>query len=553
LKPVRRIPPHVLPWLVLAIGLLASVAAAWQVDRLSRAKDLDRFNSAVQGAHDDISDRLQAYIGVLRATAGLVAARDGAVNRREFHAFAERLQLPRIYPGIQGVGYSAILPGAAGPEVDGFLAEIGADGLRVRPESPRDEVHAIVHLEPLDRRNRAALGYDMYSEPTRRAAMSRARDRARSAMSGKVELVQEIDQAKQSGFLIYHPVYRGGTPPGDVAARRAALLGFAYSPFRADDLLHGIFGDEDLPRIHFAVYDQAIAPENLLHKSFAGPPTQLDAIARLSAVRSLEVAGRRWQVVYYAGPGFEFERTRGLGPVFFAGGALATMLVAGASWWQLRARLAAEAEIAARRRSEQQRELLVAELNHRVKNTLATVQSIAAQTLREGKSLRETRDSFESRLLALSETHNLLTREHWQGASLHALVQLELAPYAGERERITVAGDDLLLSPETALALGMALHELTTNALKYGALSGAAGQVRIAWRRTEEAGAPWLTLDWTEADGPRVQPPERRGFGSRLLETGLRRQLRGRVALTFPPEGVRCRIELPLTGALAQA
>ncbi|WP_374468683.1 CHASE domain-containing protein [Phenylobacterium sp.] len=545
----RRIPPHILPWLVVAIGLLASGVAAWQVDRLSRAKDLDRFNSSVQSAHDDVANRLQAYISVLRATAGFIVARDGVVTREEFHAYAQRLQLPRIYPGIQGIGYSAVLPEVRGPRTQALLARMDATDVAVKPPESRREVHAIVHLEPLDARNRAALGFDMYSEPARRTAMIRSRDTGRSAMSGKVELVQEIDRQKQAGFLIYHPVYRGGTAPPDLAARRAALLGFAYSPFRADDLLRGIFGEEEQPRLHIAVYDNAIAPGNLLHKSFAGEPEALARTARLSAARSLEIAGRRWQVVYYSGPGFELDRTRGLGPVFFAGGAIATMLVAGASWWQLRARLAAEAEIAARRRSEQQRELLVGELNHRVKNTLATVQSIAAQTLREGKSLKETRESFEARLLALSETHNLLTREHWEGAGLQELVQLELAPYGGERERIAAEGDDVLLSPEIALALGMALHELTTNALKYGALCGRVGRVSITWRRWEEAGAPWLTLSWVESGGPPVAPPQSRGFGSRLIETGLRRQLRGRVELTFPPEGVRCRIDLPLEGA----
>jgi two-component sensor histidine kinase/CHASE1-domain containing sensor protein len=549
----RRVPPGLLPVLVLLIGLAASALAAWQVDRLNRAKDAERFQSAVLRAHDDIADRLQAYISVLRATAGFLAARDGAVDRGEFHAYAERLQLARVYPGIQGIGYSVVLPEVSGPRTDEILTRLDASDVRVHPAAPDDEVHAIVHLEPLDRRNRAALGYNMFSEATRRSAMSRARDRARSAMSGKVELVQEIERQKQAGFLIYYPVYRGAEPPATVAERRAALLGFAYSPFRADDLLRGIFGRETQPRVHIAVYDQAIAPENLLHKSFASDPAEMADRARLTANRSLEVAGRTWQVVYYSGPGFELDRARGLAPAFFLGGVVATLLVAAASWWQLQARLAAEAEIVARRRSEEQRELLVAELNHRVKNTLATVQSIAAQSLREGKSLTETRTSFEARLLALSETHNLLTREHWRGASLRELAEMELAPYLGTSPRATIEGEDLLLSPETALSLAMALHELITNAVKYGALSNAAGQVRIAWRRCDEAGEPWLSLHWTESGGPQVLPPSRRGFGSRLIESGLKRQLRGRVELSFPPEGARCRIDLPLTGALADA
>lgn len=541
-----RIPPHILPLVVLAIGLLASAAAGWQVERLSRAKDQERFQATVQQAQDDILNRMQAYIGVLRATAGLVAAEDGAVAREQFAAFSQRLQLARVYPGIQGIGYSAVLPAASGPRAEAALAQYGASGVAIHPAEPRAQVHAIVHLEPLDRRNRAALGYDMFSEPTRRAAMERARDRARSAMSGRVELVQEIDEQKQAGFLIYHPVYRGGTPPATVAERRARLLGFAYSPFRADDLLRGVFVREQQPRIHIAVYDSAVAPANLLHKSFAGAPAEMARTARFTSVRPVEIAGRSWQVAYYSAPSFERDTTRGLGLAFFAGGLLATLLVAGASLWQARLRLAAEAEVAARRASEHQRELLVGELNHRVKNTLATVQSIAAQTLREGKSLKETRESFESRLLALSETHNLLTRDHWRGAGLRELVEVELAPYAGARERIDVTGEEVWLAPDPALALGMALHELATNALKYGALSGDEGRVRIAWTVRQEDGSDWLKLVWEERGGPPVTPPSRRGFGSRLIETGLRRQLRGHVDLAFRPQGVCCTIDLPL-------
>ncbi|WP_334163623.1 CHASE domain-containing protein [Phenylobacterium sp.] len=541
-----RVPPHVLPLIVLAIGVLASAIAGLQVERLSRAKEQERFANAVQQAHDEIGSRMQAYLTVLRATAGMIAASDGEVTREEFRIYAKRLRLPEMYPGVQGVGYSLVLPGVSGQATDALLARLHAADVSVHPQTPRAEVQAIVHLEPMDRRNRAAIGFDMSTDPIRRAAMSAARDQATSTMSGKVELVQEIDEDKQAGFLIYTPVYRGGTAPATLAERRVQLIGFAYSPFRADDLLRGILGEEGQRRVHIAVYDDAKGPQGLLHKSFAGTPEEMGRAARLQATRELAVAGRTWRIGYYSSPGFDLDSTRGLGGVFFAGGLLATLMVAAASWWQAQARVAAEVEVAARRESEQQRELLVGELNHRVKNTLATVQSIAAQTLREGKSLAATRESFESRLLALSETHNLLTRDHWRGAGLRELVEVELAPYAGARNRIDVTGEEVWLAPDTALALGMALHELATNALKYGALSGEEGRVEIAWTLRQQDGSDWLKLVWEERGGPPVTPPSRRGFGSRLIETGLRRQLRGHVDLAFRPQGVCCTIDLPL-------
>ncbi|ACG78704.1 sensor histidine kinase [Phenylobacterium zucineum HLK1] len=534
--------PRSLPVLVLVIGLIASLAAGLQVQRVAEAKDRERFNNAVAQAHAAVAARLQTYTAALRGGTGLFAARPGgAVTREEFRAYAERLDLPQVYPGIQGLGFSAKLPGLAGPETAAMLARHGVPGLEIHPSHPRPEVHAILFLEPLDRRNRAALGYDMYSNAVRRAAMAAARDTGRGAMSGKVELVQEIDRDKQAGFLIYHPVYRDGGVPETVAQRRAQLIGFVYAPFRADDLLRGIFGDQPNPRVRMFVYDETVAPENLLHASTGRAPDP----ARFTASRDLEIGGRRWRIVYAAAPGLEEGSTRGLAFVFFVGGMLATGLVAFATWRQVRARLTAEDEIAARREAEHERELLVAELNHRVKNTLATVQSIAAQSLREGRSAAETRETFEARLLALSHTHNLLTRAHWRGADLREIVRQELSPHGEGRVRID--GGPVSLPPAASLAVGMALHELATNAAKYGALSRPEGQVAVAWQVIGRAEARRVRLTWREIGGPPVaEAPRRRGFGTRLITQGLKQQLEGEVEMDFRSSGLVCVLEFPL-------
>lgn len=535
-----------LPVIILFAGMLSSVAVAMGVQHLAEAKDNERFANVVAETQGKIEARLQTYTAVLRATAGLFAAQQGEVSREEFSAFADRLDLPGTYPGIQGLGFSAVLPDRGGPTTRALLARLGVEHLSLRREQLGEEPHAIVFLEPMDRRNRAAIGFDMYSSPPRRQAMARARDSGQSAMSGKVRLVQEIDEEKQAGFLIYHPVYRDGGVPDTVEERRAKLIGFAYSPFRADDLLRGIFGEQPHPRVRFEVYDLERRPENLLHSSREreGPaPRRVKKEAR-----ELTVGGRTWRIVYHSTAAFERASSRGLAPGFFFGGLLATVLLAGATAQQVRARLAAETEIAARRSVEQQRELLIAELNHRVKNTLATVQSIASQTLREGGNAADIRASLESRILALSHAHDLLTRENWRGAELADILQMELAPH-GRSDQVSVRGGEVLLTPNLAVALAMVLHELATNAAKYGSLSTPGGCLRVSWETTAEAAQPWLHLLWEEVGGPPVTPPERRGFGTRLIEVGLKRQLQGRVALDFAPEGVRCRIEVPLATA----
>jgi PAS domain S-box-containing protein len=195
---------------------------------------------------------------------------------------------------------------------------------------------------------------------------------------------------------------------------------------------------------------------------------------------------------------------------------------------------------------ERQR-LLINELNHRVKNTLATVQSIATQTLRQARSLGQAREDFEARLLALSRVHDVLTRERWEGARLSEIIGGAVAPYRNrETNRFNVNGPELRLSPRMTLALAMALQELVTNAVKYGALSTDAGQVDITWTTSEKEDGPRLVLTWRERGGPAVRAPARRGFGTRLIERSLADDLDGTVAIEFAITGVVCTVDAPL-------
>jgi PAS domain S-box-containing protein len=209
--------------------------------------------------------------------------------------------------------------------------------------------------------------------------------------------------------------------------------------------------------------------------------------------------------------------------------------------------LSAAIDIDERKRAEERRTLLINELNHRVKNTLAAVQSIARQTLRSDRDPKEMTDVFTARLVSLSGAHDVLTRENWEGAGLREVVQTALAPF--DETRIEAAGPELRLGARAALALGMALHELATNATKYGALSGDSGLVKLRWRARSQDGGPTLELEWREVGGPPVSPPRRRGFGSRLLTQGVRSDLNGAAELIFAPDGLVCRISAPLETA----
>ena len=209
-----------------------------------------------------------------------------------------------------------------------------------------------------------------------------------------------------------------------------------------------------------------------------------------------------------------------------------------------------------RHRAERaQARLLIDELNHRVKNTLATVQAIVTQGLRGATDPAAIRAAIESRVFALSRSHDLLTRETWAGAGLDDIVRAALEPFgvaAGRAERFEIVGPEIRMPPRATLALGIALHELATNAVKYGAFSNDAGCVRISWSTTGGT-RPRLALCWVEEGGPPVVPPARRGFGARVLERGLAHELDGAVSLDFRPGGVVCTIDLPLPLAAGSA
>ncbi len=209
-------------------------------------------------------------------------------------------------------------------------------------------------------------------------------------------------------------------------------------------------------------------------------------------------------------------------------------------------------DLTRQKENEVQLRMLVDELNHRVKNTLSTVQSIVRQTLRTSSDPRSIRDSIESRLFALSRSHDLLTREKWESAGLYDIVHDAMEPYAvtgGRTDRIVITGENIRFMPKAALALGIAFNELATNAVKYGALANAAGSILIDWTTETAPAGKRLVLKWQERDGPRVKPSAHRGFGSRVIERGLAHELAASVHLDYRPDGLVCTMSIPLPGA----
>ncbi|MBL0403536.1 PAS domain-containing protein [Microvirga aerilata] len=191
--------------------------------------------------------------------------------------------------------------------------------------------------------------------------------------------------------------------------------------------------------------------------------------------------------------------------------------------------------------------LLINELNHRVKNTLATVQSIAFQSLKHSQTVEHAHERIENRLIALSRVHDVLTQESWDSAELRTIVHQAISPFESvDLQRFAISGPAIKLPPQQVLPLSMAVHELLTNALKYGALSVPSGWISISWDIAPDGKT--LSLRWDENGGPPVKAPSKRGFGTRLIERGLAQELGGAVTIEFDPSGVICAITIPLFG-----
>jgi two-component system CheB/CheR fusion protein len=270
-----------------------------------------------------------------------------------------------------------------------------------------------------------------------------------------------------------------------------------------------------------------------LPKVLTVPPDRMSELAHLDQRAKSGIRLDHLETVRVAKDGRRVDVSLSVSPVYDASGEIASIAFIAR-------------DVSDRKRLELQRAMM-AELNHRVKNSLAVVGALARRTLRNSQSPEGFVNAFESRLKAFGRTHNALTTENWIGVELRQLIQAELLPYKGEHyERTRVGGPAVLLRPNAALAFGMTIHELASNAVKFGALSST-GRVAITWEVTPGSPHPLLVLTWVETGGPPVKEPSRTGLGRRLIAEMLQYEFGAKVTLSFDPAGVQCRIEMPLT------
>ena len=505
--------------LVILFATLIAAAASFLYNQSQEADQASRVAT-------QINMRLRDHIAVLEGVRALYQS-DTATSGPGIRSYLAALQ-PQIHaPGMEGVGIVAAMRTGDPAGVEAQLrANYGRD-IKVWPGTSKQPIgFAVVLVEPYTPRRNVALGFDMYSEPTRREAMRRAWQTGRSAASGIVHLAQEkATQQKQPGFLIYVPVYARERPAADPAAAVVAppapvptiattpgarpVEAFVYAPFRTHDFMTAVLGEQlnGIDGIEVRAGEGPSAPLVYRHGTIGWDAHE----------QKLRVADRQWTIRISYGR-FIVRLGRPLG-IFLFGVALA-FLATQLHRVQRRRIDAAQALAEERARHAEDRELMIGEMAHRMKNAFARIGALARITLRESTDLQDFEAKFDGRMRALSEAKQMLVTGAVDTVDLGRIVRRELELTGRASEDVT--GPDVRLDDDAAQALALAVHEFVTNSIKYGALSGK-GDLAVAWRRAGED----IELSWTESALPETPQIDGESFGTQFIRTLIERQLKG--------------------------
>ncbi len=511
--------------------LLATLAAATASFLYNQSEEADRAERVA--AH--VNMRLHDHVAVLKGVRALYQS-DAAASGPGIRAYLAALQPQVQAPGMEGVGIAAAMRADTPAAVEAKLRENYGRDIKVWPTTDQPVGFVVVLVEPYTPRRDAALGFDMYSEPTRRAAMRRAWQTGQPAASGIVQLAQEKGvKIKQPGFLIYVPVYArapAGTNPETIATSGDSrpIEAFVYAPFRTNDMMQAVLGTqlETIDGIEIYAGQGPSAPL-VFRKGTMGWDAQ---------EQILHVADRQWTMrISY---GRLLERLGRPIAILIFGIALA-LLATQLHRVQRRRIDAFQALAAEKARHAEDRELMIGEMAHRMKNAFARIGALARITLRESASLDEFETKFDGRMRALSDAKQMLVTGAVDNVELGKIVrrELELAGWPSDRLAATT-GPDVRLDDEGAQALSLAIHEFVTNSIKYGALSGQ-GDLAVAWRR--DGGD--VEFSWIETGLPETPQIDSESFGTHFIRSLIERQLKGHWQRSAADHGLSITIRWP--------
>jgi CHASE1-domain containing sensor protein len=520
--------------------LLIGAGLTYGVYRIETSRREVTFERLLVETAGYVETRIEQHIALLSATQSFLEVHDEPTSRAEFAGFVGGLHLDNRYPGLQELGSVRVLTPGDEAQMEAILSQAYEGERRVWPDEVPGLRTAVVLLEPDDGRNHVAIGFDMATSDEIRGAMLEAMETEMATATLPLTLAQGITEGRQDGIIIFLPLQQTIGPE---------VEGFAFAPVRVVDLFDAVLEEYD-PALSLRVSDDA-SPDLPLFESASF--AEDEAEGRVVKHTRLVVAGRQW--ILTAVPSQAFDTAIHLRLTLFS--ALMFPLLAlstgYAVHWQGTAIRRARALNKAVQHSVEQKDLLLREMAHRMKNALTRVSAIARQTARESADKAALIENLNARLQAMSAAQDLLVLSGTDSADLEELLRFEIDQISGSAANPGhLSGPAVRLNERQAHALALVFHELATNALKYGAGAKAGGELRIHWAVEPGASGDQLRLIWEEttlgqpAAASNAAPGPGSGFGSRLLDAMIAGELEGRLTRDLQPGQLTIEIRFPL-------
>ena len=521
--------PRAVPLAIFLLTLLVIGISVYAIEKSEVQRETAQLHQTTMAVATELERRADAHAAYLRAGAALLGYQS-RINNASFQRFVDELNLGGDYRGAEGVGWGPIVPRQDIPAFERRVSEEYGRRVMVRPTTiPADQKYVVpmLYVQPANAQNQGGVGGDMLATAGNRKGMAASAAEERPVASDKI-ILAEGPSAGEAWFIVFMPVFEPG-------AGHKVLRGFIASAFNGQSFLNSALHKEPLGAYGIRLYDRSVEPANLM--------AEVNTTARggITVVRNVTVAAHPWVLEVRAPQRHMLSQLSVL--TLISGLLIASLLMVVA---RLLTQQAVEDRQALAWLGQQNsiRASLTRELNHRVKNTLANVLSLIALTRRRATDLDSFVEGLDGRIRALSATHDLLIQSDWGATPVRSVVEAELAPYAKAGEHLLfLSGPDVELAPNDALSLGLAIHELATNAAKYGALSATGGKVVVAWYMMSDA---LIHVEWTEEGGPPVRPSHSRGFGMDLIEKIVAHELGNPVDVRFEPHGVECTLIVPV-------
>ena len=539
--PLKRFFPAAIFLAVALAGLVTAWIAYVGVKDAARLK----FEATADDALNRIESSIDLNLSLLTATRAFFMTHGGEVTQVGFNQYFSAFKADANFPGMRGIGFLKLMRTGEEAEVERDILRLHGIARHIYPQTDQPWRTPLMMFEPLDPDNLDAIGFDMFTDPPRRAALEAALKSPEPRATARLLLGQPTGAAQAyPGFLAFSRIdvmeaaQGGGTP-------KPEPVGFLYVAFRAGDLFNTALGKSPLLPVNVEIYDTSVDPDNLLFRSEAPPHGSLGDV--LAVTRQTVVGGRTWQLVFR--PTSTFTPPTSQSIVYLIG--VAGLLLAAAIAYVVRLQARAhDTETALRmsvEKSLKERDLMLQEMKHRIKNSIAKMLAIARQTAASSSSLQDFTSSFVARMQAMAASQDMLTRSQWQKADLGKLLRIELEQVFGPSiERLHLSGPQIELDETVTQALGLTFHELATNALKYGEAGSNGGTLDVAWEVRRTGKQRSLSLSWSERGRQGFSPPAKTGFGTKLIDMTITRELGGTIMRNFHDDGLTIDIEIPL-------